>query len=210
MDYRNHYKTLIFRAQNRCLDSYTETHHIVPRCLGGSDNKSNLVELTPEEHFVAHQLLVKIYPGVDKLLFAAKMMTVGSSNHRRGNKLYGWLRRRFIESISKPCSEQTKIKIGLANKGKGGRNAIYTEERRALVSKQWTGVIRSEETKFKISEARKGIVFTDEHKKKLKDSAKARVYKKTVCPFCGKEGTVHKMKQFHFENCKFKEFEQQI
>ena len=177
--------------------------------MGGNDSLNNLVELTPEEHFVAHQLLIKMYPEVAKLVYAAKMMTIGSNNHCRNNKLYGWLRRRFIESISKPCSEETKVKIGLANKGKGGRNAIYTEERRNKVSEQWTGVIRSEETKQKISDARQGIIFTDEHKQKLKDSAKNRVYKKTVCPFCNKEGTVHKMKQFHFENCKLKEFEQQ-
>jgi NUMOD3 motif len=209
MNYKKHYDKLMNRSINRNLGIYTESHHIIPKCIGGYDDKTNLVELTPEEHFVAHQLLVKIYPQVDKLLFAAKMMCVGSSKHKRSNKLYGWLRRRFIESISKPCSEQTKEKIGKANKGKGGRNAIYTEERRQLVSKQWLGTIRSEETRNKISESRKGIVFSKEHKQKLKDSAKNRVYKKAVCPFCGKEGTVHNVKKYHFENCKFKEFDQQ-
>jgi len=29
--------------------------------MGGSDDKSNLVDLTPEEHFLAHQLLLKIH-----------------------------------------------------------------------------------------------------------------------------------------------------
>ena len=208
MNYWQHYNTLILRCKDRKLNGYTESHHILPRCIGGSDDPINRIELTPEEHFVAHQLLIKIYPGVDKLVFAAKMMTIGSSNHHRSNKLYGWLRRRFIESISKPCSEETKVKISIANKGKGGRNAIYTEERRLQISIQWTGVVRSEDTKQKISDARKGILFSAEHKQKLKDSAKNRVYKKTVCPFCNKEGTVHKMKQFHFDNCKLKEFEQ--
>ena len=27
--------------------------------MGGTDDEENLVELTPEEHYVAHQLLVK-------------------------------------------------------------------------------------------------------------------------------------------------------
>ncbi len=178
--------------------------------MGGSNDKSNIVELTPEEHYLAHLLLIKMHPDLTKLVFAAIMMTLNSSNHRRSNnKLYGWLRRRFIKSISKPCSEETKAKISIANKGKGGRNAIYTQERRNAVSAQWTGVVRSQETKDKISNSRKGIIFTEDHKEKLKSSAKGRVYKNTVCPFCGKEGTVHKMKKFHFENCKFKEFEQQ-
>jgi hypothetical protein len=177
--------------------------------MGGLDNERNIVELTPEEHYLAHLLLVKMHPELTKLVFAAKMMTLNSSNHRRSNnKLYGWLRRRFIESISKPCSEETKSKISIANKGGTGR--IYTQEHKDAVSRHWTGVVRSQETRDKISDSRKGIVFTEEHKEKLKNSAKGRVYKKAVCPFCSKEGTVHNMKKFHFENCKFKEFKQQL
>ena len=38
-----------------------EEHHIIPRCLGGSDDKSNLVKLTAKEHFICHLLLTKIY-----------------------------------------------------------------------------------------------------------------------------------------------------
>lgn len=42
---------------------YFETHHIFPRALGGSDDKGNLIRLTPEDHFFAHLLLAKIYGG---------------------------------------------------------------------------------------------------------------------------------------------------
>jgi len=62
MNYLKIYNDLIDRAKNRKLEGYKEKHHIVPKCLGGSRNKDNLVELTPKEHFLAHQLLVKIYP----------------------------------------------------------------------------------------------------------------------------------------------------
>lgn len=34
-----------------------EIHHIVPRCLGGSDDPSNLIELSFEEHLEAHRIL---------------------------------------------------------------------------------------------------------------------------------------------------------
>ena len=62
MNYKKIYNALIERAQNRIIDGYAEKHHIIPRCMNGTDDKENIVELTPEEHFVAHQLLVKILP----------------------------------------------------------------------------------------------------------------------------------------------------
>jgi hypothetical protein len=41
-----------------------ERHHIVPRCLGGSNKSDNIVRLTDREHYICHQLLVKMTAGV--------------------------------------------------------------------------------------------------------------------------------------------------
>jgi 5-methylcytosine-specific restriction endonuclease McrA len=65
MNYKKIYERIIDRARSRDLLSYKERHHIIPRCLGGSDDISNLVDLTPEEHYVCHQLLVKIHSKVN-------------------------------------------------------------------------------------------------------------------------------------------------
>lgn len=96
MDYKRIYDSLIERAKNRTLTSYSEKHHIVPRCMGGTDNQENLVKLTPEEHYLAHQLLVKIHPKNYALVKAAAMMIPD----RPSNKLYGWLRRKLAEAHS--------------------------------------------------------------------------------------------------------------
>jgi hypothetical protein len=64
--------------------------------LGGTDASTNPVKLTPEEHYVAHQLLVKMHPKNPKLVKAAQMMIP----NRPSNKLYGWLRRRFATVMS--------------------------------------------------------------------------------------------------------------
>lgn len=92
MNYKKIYDQLISKGQTRLLEGYSERHHIIPRCMSGSDELSNLVALTPEEHYVAHQLLVKIYPTNHKLVYAARMM--GSC--RQNNKEYGWIRRKIV------------------------------------------------------------------------------------------------------------------
>ncbi len=92
MNYKLHYDKIINRSHNRILEGYCERHHIIPRCMGGSDDIKNIAVLTAEEHYVAHQLLVKIYPEVPKLVYAARMMTVSSIKNKRSNKVYGWLK----------------------------------------------------------------------------------------------------------------------
>lgn len=96
MDYEKHYFRLIERAKNRKLYEGYETHHITPRCLGGNDTKENLVSLTYEEHYLAHQLLHRMYPDHSGLLYAAVKMC----SNRPSNKLYGWLKRRLSQSQS--------------------------------------------------------------------------------------------------------------
>lgn len=110
MDYKKHYNNLIARARNRILEGYAENHHVVPRCMGGTDSKDNLVRLTPEEHYVAHQLLVRIYPKNAALVNAAVMMVA----NRPTNKLYGWLKRRF-------SNVQSKRQTGKGNNQYGSR-----------------------------------------------------------------------------------------
>jgi hypothetical protein len=111
MNYEYHYNLLIERARYREIYSYTELHHIIPKCMGGKNSKENLVRLTPEEHYVAHQLLCKIYPLDRKLIHAACMMTVSGDAVVRNNKLYGWLRRRL--------SSSAKLRKGIANGSTG-------------------------------------------------------------------------------------------
>jgi hypothetical protein len=96
MNYTEHYNRLIDRARVRILAGYKERHHVLPRCMGGDNSSENLVDLTAEEHYVAHQLLVKMYPDVGGLSVAAVRM----AKQCAGNKAYGWLRRRHAQYMS--------------------------------------------------------------------------------------------------------------
>lgn len=102
MNYQRIYDTIIERGRQRTLLEYTEEHHIVPRCLGGTDDSNNLVNLTAEEHYVCHQLLVKMHPHHIGLVSAAMFMTGGNNQQRMNNKTYGWLKRRFSEYMKGP------------------------------------------------------------------------------------------------------------
>lgn len=142
MDYNKIYNSLIQRSKTRSKsDGYYESHHIIPRCMNGSDEQDNLVLLTPEEHYLAHQLLIRIYPDNLNLVFAANMLCT----NRMNNKLYGWIRRKLSHNmkINNPnkdgnvnrkrkgkynLSEQAKQKISKGCKGKiniGENNAMF-------------------------------------------------------------------------------------
>lgn len=55
--YTKLYYSIIQHAKARETIGYTETHHIIPRSLGGQDTAKNLVSLTPREHYICHALL---------------------------------------------------------------------------------------------------------------------------------------------------------
>lgn len=65
MDYKRIYADFIKdrRDKEPSLVGYSERHHILPKCMGGGNEASNLIRLTPEDHFFAHLLLAKAYGG---------------------------------------------------------------------------------------------------------------------------------------------------
>lgn len=97
MNYQKHYNLLIKKALNRNIGCYLEEHHILPRCLGGSNDRSNLIKLTPEEHFLAHKLLTKMYPDNLKVLYAFNFMSAPISGRKIDNKKFGFVRRQISE-----------------------------------------------------------------------------------------------------------------
>lgn len=147
MNYFHIYEQLVERGRNRDRSTleYVEVHHIVPRCMGGNDEPDNLVALTLEEHFVAHQLLAKMFPHVDALIYAAHMMG------NRNNKQYAWLRRQFVEreKINKKGSvrtEESKRKQSETMKAKFAAGAKHPR----------SGTTIGAEHRRQISEANKG------------------------------------------------------
>ena len=107
MNYEQIYYNIINnRLENPVLNEYTETHHILPRSLGGTDDKSNLVNLLAREHFICHLLLTKMYKKESiewiKMIKAFEYMYSMSSNHQRysDNKWYEYLKINYSKAQS--------------------------------------------------------------------------------------------------------------
>jgi len=100
---------------------YTEIHHIVPRCMGGSDEPENLIHLKPSEHLKAHRLLVEAYPDNKKLKSALWFMS-HLNNVLLNEEEYEELRLLCRPALSTrkkgDCSPETLVKISKAHKGK--------------------------------------------------------------------------------------------
>lgn len=161
--YKNWHDKIISNAKSRILKGYKEKHHIIPRSLGGTDNKENLVELTAREHFIVHMLLCKFTKGTAKrsMFFALNAML--TLNNRRMRK-FKYSSRTF-EKIRKQCAKYQK-----GNKYNLGR--IPSKQTRLKISKANKGRKVSNETKFKMSLANKGKVLSDEVKQKIANSLK--------------------------------------
>ncbi|WCZ66256.1 homing endonuclease [Yersinia phage MHG19] len=112
MNYFKIYNQLINKGLTRgfsksSIGYYTESHHIIPRCMGGTDDSSNIVLLTGREHFIAHQLLFKIHR-TPELIFAVHVMTASNQGQHRKSRLYEWIRKEHSKSISKIMIELWK------------------------------------------------------------------------------------------------------
>lgn len=183
MNYSAAYQRLMERALTRRLDGYVERHHVVPRCLGGLDVASNKVRLTPEEHYVAHQLLVKMHPDNHRLLWAAVAMTNGTKNQPRKNKLYGWLRRALAIRTAERFrghakSDAARAKMSAAKLGK--KREPHSVETKAKMSAASKGRKKSAEHCAAMTASRTGRrrgPHSEQHRAALSQSIKRALSK---------------------------------
>jgi hypothetical protein len=211
--YANWYHQIIDRSRNRILEGYVERHHIIPKSCGGSNKKSNIVKLTPREHFLVHWLLTKSMIDIhhtNKMKFALKRLMNAA---KKVNK-HTWCKWQY-ETARRHHSEVCKATMTGENNPMFGRN--HSENAKTSISKANKGSKRTAETKFLMSSIHKGKVVShdtrsqirnamlgkpksEEHCKKL--SLAQKNVSKLVCPHCGLLSTPGNAKRWHFDNCK--------
>ena len=202
--YTQIYFLIIERAKSRIIDSYTESHHIIPKSLGGSNSVDNLVNLTSKEHFICHRLLTKMTEGEEKrkMCYAMKIMTANRHSLRYipTSRTFEYVREQARQAqIGVPLSQERREKIRKSNTGK-----IQSEETKRKRALARTGLKHSEETKRKMSLASVGRKNSPETIQKIKEARKNQVIitVQVTCPHCGKQGGNRIMPRYHFNNCK--------
>jgi hypothetical protein len=111
MDYFKIYSTICNRGkESRKLD-YSEVHHIMPRCLGGTDDPENLTRLTYREHYIVHWILTKMHKDEPKIQYAFLCMLRDPHGNRK-------LTSRMVDTIKRNYSEFKKWHSKIENPGR--------------------------------------------------------------------------------------------
>ena len=150
-EYLEKYRKLIEVAnKDNYPAGYKEKHHIVPKCIGGGDNKENIIELSYADHIKAHIYLYYAYEykglahAVHRMInskWRGEILTdeeLADLTEERikfvkrmrgeGNPFYGMRH-----------SKESKEKMSKSSKGKGGRNKPHTKETKQRLSKVMKG-----------------------------------------------------------------------
>ena len=186
------------RGRFACGDKYHERHHIKPRCLGGTDEIENLIDLFAKEHFIAHKMLALENPDNDSLIYAWSCMAFPNSKPQERYELtpeeYEEVRIALSETKKgKPRSEETKRKVSEKAKERY-KNPEYYKKMKKVAKDRCTDEVRQ-----KMSERKKGKVVgvsnpmfgkhhTEETKKKQSE-LKQGMYDGDKNPFYGKKHT---------------------
>ncbi|MBU1173189.1 MAG: hypothetical protein KKD44_26795 [Proteobacteria bacterium] len=152
MNYTKIYDSLIERAKDRVLVKYSEKHHIIPVCRKGSNSKTNLVRLTAKEHYLAHHLLIKIYPMNIGIYHAFWMM----SNRFKVNSKDYEIAKLFI-------SKKMRINVGT-------KEAIAKMSLSKRGQTPWIGKTHTKESKIKMSNSAKDRVISEDNETKRRNS----------------------------------------
>lgn len=176
--YNKWYFSIINNAKSRSSPEKHETHHILPKCMNGNNDKSNLVDLTIREHYICHLLLTKFTTGNDKkkMFYALHRITNKSNQLIKSSRIYEYLRLNHSSYVSLRCKGKTILELY-------GRTHLHpiSEYQRQQIAKSNSERIWSNESKAKMSTSQKqrkidrpdsfsNAPKSTEHKEKLSKS----------------------------------------
>lgn len=150
--YTKWYYNIINNAFARTNNTtYTESHHIIPKSLGGSNNPDNLINLTAKEHYICHRLLPRMLVGAQqkKMQYALYCIT----HVRNKQQITRYIpNARLYAKIKEDWRVSIKGRVA-PNKGVPMASEQKEKLRQANIGKKYT---RSEAYRKNMSAAKKG------------------------------------------------------
>jgi hypothetical protein len=189
-NYLEHYHKLCTSRQQLTRhkqDGYFESHHIIPKSLGGTNDSDNLVLLTAREHYIAHLLLYYHYKqigGSDFRKMSYALVSMASTNKN-------------LQRISL-SSRQYSIIREAAMFSRKGHKVENTSNYKQPKSESHKESIR----KARLSAPRRSQQTCEKISKNLKGRINTQNFILAKCPHCMFEGQKVAMKRWHFDNCK--------
>jgi hypothetical protein len=153
----------------------TERHHIIPKSMGGSNERLNIAVLTIREHLIAHAFLTRITSGIDNIRMSKALSRMLNGRQitvykPKSSILFEQLRIR----ARCPMSSETKAKLSLTRQRILRDGEIQKKISDALKGRTFPKPPMSEEQKRMVSAAHKGKVISEEQKKKLSIALKGK------------------------------------
>ena len=199
MDYQRIHDSIILNAKRKNRKKlkktnkdyvYYENHHIIPRCMGGTNDKENLVLLTAKEHYMIHKLLTIIYPSNRSFGYTLIRMMYGNGFDKKmrfSSKEYAYAKelrgkqgmseeaKQKMSKAKRQMSDETKQKMSNSRKGKPlNLNEEQKKNRRKPKSEEHKHHMRKPFTEERKQKLKKRVV-SEETKQKLSVAGSGRI-----------------------------------
>lgn len=130
-------------------------HHIVPKHVGGSDDPSNIIQLTVEDHAIAHKVLYGLWKREQDLI--AWLGLSGQITAQKATIAAIKLGGRKRKGVSKSEQHKTKISVGLKNSSNTNRGKKLSPERVRILSESLVGLPKTSIHADRISQGKTGF-----------------------------------------------------
>lgn len=192
MDYRKIYKQLCDRGQLRVREEgvFYERHHILPHSFGGRKTKVNLTTLTLREHYIAHLLLVAIYPDSPAMHTALWNMSNITPKNSIGYERFKPCARTFERirtEYRKVCSGKNASMYGMRHSEETRKMQSEYRKANPSVRENYSHTEQTKEKLRKKAQGRKATEHSLMRNRQANRGGKCYKAKKVICTLTGQE-----------------------
>lgn len=207
------------RLNNGHSETYSEKHHILPRCTASIfetsdiESKNNIVNLTAREHYICHKLLSKVDFGKTinkKLKYAYCCMAFKQGDGGSLTRKYKITSREYDNAKRIMSAIQKEYHWSQTESGRKRLSAIrksiaanMSVDKKLAISKRLSdagkGKPKSDSHKNKISAATLGVKKT--RTPKLIAAQEKQRETKHICPKCSRSFDMLNFNRYHGDKC---------